>query len=301
MQAFIDREDKHILLQAGYLVKNELEDKQKFPLFLCVSGSHSCGLERPDSDIDIRGVYLDHTSKVLGLHRGSDTVEGELNNIDYQCYELGKFLGMLSKSNGNMVRILLSPYVLYSVPTIDWVRLGRRHLTKALKNYYKGYAFAQRKRAMSDRGGKALIYTFREVFEGISLMRKGYPTFDFLELWQWCVFQGFYPEDGLLNKYFGEPHKEVTDEGWREFYAEWDKLCEHLEVETKASRLPDEPNCFEELNAMLIEWRLKGLFLPDAQPSLVFMPKPKQRRNNVETAETEPHPDLVLGGGDPNI
>jgi predicted nucleotidyltransferase len=28
------------------------------PLYLMVSGSHACGLARPDSDLDIRGVYM---------------------------------------------------------------------------------------------------------------------------------------------------------------------------------------------------------------------------------------------------
>lgn len=301
MKTLIDRKDKNVLMQAGYQVKNELEAKGKFPMFLAVSGSHSCGLERPDSDIDIRGVYLDQTTKVLSLHPGRDTVEGELGTIDYQCYELGKFFGMLEKGNGNTVRLLLGPYILYSIPTVDWLKLGRIHLTKVLRSYYKGYAQAQRKRAMSDRGGKALIYTYREIFEGITLMVTGDLKPDFLETWGWCRYNGFYPQDALLNRYFGEPKKEVTDGDWLEFYSEWDKLCGHLEEETAKSKLPDGPNSFELLNSILIEWRLKGLFLPDASPTTVFLPKPKVRQTNLDIAETGPHPDFILGGGNPRV
>ena len=264
MKTLREREDKDILTSAGFLVKSRLIDECKLPLFLTVAGSHSYGLERPDSDIDIRGIYLDPTEKILSLHPGRDTIEGFIGDeqrIDYQLYEFGKFLGMLLKGNGNMIRMILSPLTLYYWPDIDWVRITKKFITRKLCLYYTGYAASQRKRAMSERGGKALIYTYREIFEGFSVMVTGQPIFDFRKLWQWVTDNKFY-KGGLLDRYFEDPTQEVTDEGWRQFYQEWEVLSARLGEVADKSFLPESYDGYAELNHLLYYWRIKGLFLP---------------------------------------
>lgn len=237
----------------------KLQQLRKMPLFLAVSGSHANGLARPDSDIDIRGVYLDPTRQILSLHRGADTIEATEDVIDIQLYELGKLLGMLLKHNGNIVRLLLSPIVLYEDLDIPWRELARRFLTKKLRHYYRGYAQAQRKRAMSERGGRALVYTYREIFEGLAVMRLGEPIFNFRQLWKWVEDRGFYT-NGLLYQYFDDFTKEVTDEGWRQFYREWEELCLLLDEETAHSGLPESYDGYRECNELLLKWRLgRGL------------------------------------------
>jgi len=247
------------LIRAGERVRQILIDKGKQPMFLTVSGSHSHNLARPDSDIDIRGVYLDPTSQILSLHRGKDTVEGSEGILDYQLYEFGKFLGMLLKGNGNMIRLVLSPTSLWWDQRVDWNSLVQKFITKRLRLYYRGYAESQRKRCMSQRGGKALIYTYREMFEGLSVMRLGFPIFDFKELWQWVVDEGYYG-GGLLDKYFPCPTANVSDEGWRKFYSEWEDLCEWLDTVADESYLPHDYDGFEEMNKILYDWRIANIF-----------------------------------------
>ena len=260
--------------QATSLVLEELRKRSKKPLFLAVAGSHVYGLEREDSDIDIRGIYLEPSINFLKLSYPKDTVEGfitpdssfNLPRIDYQCYELKKFLNMLLASNGNMVRLLLSPLQQYvaSVHETDelifWEKIGKAFLTKRLASYYKGYAAGQRKRAMTERGGKALIYTYREIFEGLVVMRVGYPIFNFVDSWKFVRDRGYY-KHGLLDLYYKNYAREVTDEGWHQFYAEWEELCKVLDRVKEESTLPEAPdqNLSYALENFLIRLRLRDM------------------------------------------
>ena len=253
--------------RARLTVLSSLESAGKIPLFLILSGSHQWNLCRPDSDIDIFGVYLEPTRNFLGLSFPKDTFERRLEEediIDIQVYEFGKFLRMLVKGNGNMIHILKSPSVIYRFPDIDWDNLADKFITKSLRLYYRGYAEAQRKRAMSERGGKALVYTYREIFEGMHVMVTGKLEYDFYKLWDWVIENGYY-DKGLLDIYFPAVvlgvKKEVTDEGWRQFYAEWEVLCNKLDEVAEGSLLPEsiDHSSREELDNLLIHWRYQGL------------------------------------------
>ncbi len=249
--------------QLKNMVSSLLGYADRKPLFLCVSGSHIWGLERPDSDYDVRGIYLDPTERFLGLGtmhgHGADTVEfSELLDgvkVDVQCYEAKKFFNMLLSGNGNCIVQLLSPICL--LDTLGAEALAAPFITKDLFRYYYGYAEAQRKRALSQRGGKALVYTYREIFGGCHLLLEGRLEYDFMRLWEWAKNKGIY-STGLLDRYFPDPHQEVIDEGWRQFYAEWAMLQDKLKECRDASKLPDNPSIGAkvELHKRLLALRL---------------------------------------------
>lgn len=242
------------------IVRNRLADEGKQLLYMALSGSHAWGLEREDSDVDFRGIYQEPTMNILSLYSGRDTVEFSDGVYDVQLYELGKFLRMLCKHNGNMVNLLWlpNPVIIFSL-AIPWAYLARSFLTKKLRFYYRGYAEGQRKRAMSERGGKALIYTYREMFSGLHTMRYGRLEFDFMKLWQTAIDNDWYDGD-LLSKYFPNPSQEVTDEGWHRFYSEWDKLCVKLDEEADKSPLPEDFDGREACSEILQSARLLNLF-----------------------------------------
>ena len=247
---------------ATEIVDQKLRETDKIPLFLAISGSHSCGLEQSGSDIDIRGIYLDSTEKVLSLHPGDDNVEGSVSvavlpKIDYQCYEVKKAFNMLLNNNGNIVRLLLNlPFRTYIRTNLCWYDIAKRFLTKKLRNYYSGYAHAQKKRAMSCRGGKALVYTYREIFEGIFLMENGYLEMNFNNMWDYMVKKNYYTE-GLLYKAIQDRHMIPTYDQWKEFECEWERLCGILDIAAEHSRLPDKHNGYDYLNNELV--RLRGV------------------------------------------
>ena len=234
-------------------------------LYLGLSGSHAWGLNRPDSDLDLIGIYQEHTNKVLSIRKSKDVVNKKIDVYDLQLFEIEKFLKLLCNNNGNMVTWLKLPNQIYVDDVVDWDSLADNFITKELKKYYKGYAFSQRQRTASERGGKALIYTYRELFCGLYLMKYGQLEFSFQELWETARKNGWY-EHGLLDRYFdkvmaNEKVSIISDSGWVEFYNEWNVLTKLLDEESEKSSLPDKPvkNIEEVCSNILIALRIENL------------------------------------------
>jgi len=229
------------------------------PLFLCITGSHMWNLNEPDSDLDIRGIYIKPTDIVLSLHKGSDTIEAcnvLRKDIDIQLYEIEKAFKMLQAHNGNTVEMLLSPTVFYQTIDVDWQRIAKKYLTKKLAHYYKGYYFSQRKRAARNRGSKALVYTYREIYQGIYLMRHGKLIYDFRELKNY--FEKEYQPSKLLDKFLDRKKSwniPVSEEMLRKFEKEWDVLLAIFDREYRTSSLPETFDGYTELNDLLLDLR----------------------------------------------
>ena len=60
-------EHKEIISDGVSLVHSRLREHNRKLLYMVVAGSHAWGLERPDSDIDFRGIYQEPTMKILGI------------------------------------------------------------------------------------------------------------------------------------------------------------------------------------------------------------------------------------------
>jgi predicted nucleotidyltransferase len=223
------------------------------------------GLNRPDSDLDIRGVYLDPVDKILGLSPGDDTVEGVNqidDNTDLQLYEFGKTLRMLAKHNGNVIELLLSPTQFYTSDefTIDWKSLARSAISKEIGNYYLGYFNSQRDRAAKNRGSKALVYTFREMMSGIRLMVEHDVIFDFHELKEW--FETKYYKLRLLDQFMAKPEYwrlPCSDGIMNSFEHEWVQLTKVFITEREQSTLRSKVDITEPLNQLLLDVRYRSL------------------------------------------
>lgn len=249
----------------GFTTKDKVIDwikktYQVKPLFLCIAGSHMWGLNTKHSDLDIRGVYLKPTREVLSIHPGRDTIErvGAINDeVDIQLYELGKLLRGLLKSNGNYIEMLLSPLVFYKTENTNWREIGKKSISKKLAAYYKGYAHSQRKRAAKNRGGKALLYTYREIMAGIWLMRTKKIIFNFLSLKR--DFEKHYGfTSSLLDWSLNHKDVPIEDKVWEhEFKDDWQELIAIFEDEKSKSELPESVENTAEFNELLLKVRLK--------------------------------------------
>jgi hypothetical protein len=243
------------------VARDQMLQKNKHLLFCAVSGSHIWGLSRPDSDFDIRGIYSDSPQDFLGFKSSTDTVEFKVApDIDGQFYEVEKFLRLLCNGNGNMVIQVLSPITIYTQTEFDFTNLASKAITKKLKWYFKGYAQSQRKRALAERGSKALLYTYREIFSGLYVMKYGKIEFSFQKLLDTAIENGWYPkEGGLLQGYY--PYTvgvsiAVPNEQWQRFWTEWEQMDKLLEEEADKSTLPNEPvGLREECEQLLIQYR----------------------------------------------
>ena len=230
------------------------------PLFLCITGSHMWNLVEPGADLDIRGIYIKPTELILSVHKGADTIEAcnvLRKDIDIQLYEVEKAFSMLQSHNGNTVEMLLSPTVFFQTMEVDWQKIAKKYLTKRLAHYYKGYYHSQRKRAMVNRGGKSLIYTFREIYQGIYLMRHGKLVYDFRELKNY--FESEFKPSKLLDEWMDRKTWKVpvSEETIVKFEKEWEMLLSIFEREYRTSSLPGDYDGYSLLNEELLELRKK--------------------------------------------
>ncbi len=95
-----------------YLNKIEAEKDIKI-LLACETGSRAWGFPSPDSDFDIRIIYVHKLDWYLTINNPKDTIEMMLenNDIDISGWELRKSLQLLAKSNPALLERLQSPII----------------------------------------------------------------------------------------------------------------------------------------------------------------------------------------------
>lgn len=135
---------------------------EKRAIFIGLAGSHGYGLNRPESDLDYRGVFIASKQYYLGFSTieqkdsGWDSESGMLpfldGNKDTVIYELRKIIQLLSGANPNVLELLwLNQYPLLTPVGQHLINHRQIFLTKKVKHTYSGYAFAQIKKMESHR------------------------------------------------------------------------------------------------------------------------------------------------------
>lgn len=114
-------------------------------IFECISGSRAYGLATPNSDTDIRGVFILPKEEFYSLDYVGQ-INNETNDIAY--YELRKFIELCAKNNPNILELLNVPEecILYKHPLFDEIK-KEVFLSKLCKNTFANYAFTQIKKA----------------------------------------------------------------------------------------------------------------------------------------------------------
>ncbi len=81
-------------------------------LFACESGSRGWGFASPDSDYDVRFIYVHRLSWYLTVEPGRDVIELPIDSeLDVGGWELRKALQLLRDSNPTLLEWLRSPIV----------------------------------------------------------------------------------------------------------------------------------------------------------------------------------------------
>lgn len=133
------------------------EEADKYCIFKYISGSHAYGFNVPDSDEDIRGVFmapLPHFFNVFSSEDGVDVHTVHKSGADDEMHELRKLLRLAAECNPNILEFL---YVnrLIKYETAVWTEIVRHRdlfLSKKARFTFSGYAIAQLKRIKSHRG-----------------------------------------------------------------------------------------------------------------------------------------------------
>ncbi len=84
-------------------------------LFACESGSRAWGFPSPNSDYDVRFIYVHPKEYYLSIDEQRDVIELPINDLlDINGWELRKALRIFRKSNGPLYEWLQSPIVYQS-------------------------------------------------------------------------------------------------------------------------------------------------------------------------------------------
>ena len=119
-------------IQAEILDKlKEIEIKENVKVLYAIeSGSRAWGVASPDSDYDVRFVYVRKLEDYLKLNDVKDTIEWQLDEVlDINGWDLKKVLQHFHKGNATLFEWCGSPIVYLTTP--EW-----EHISKVASKYF---------------------------------------------------------------------------------------------------------------------------------------------------------------------
>ena len=150
-------------------ILREIEEKENVKvLYAAESGSRAWGVASPDSDYDVRFIYVRRASDYLRLDEVRDVIEWQLDEVlDINGWDLKKALRHFHRGNATLFEWCSSPFVYWTTP--EWEKTcetGRRYFsTKAAMHHYYGTARATFERFL--RGDsvkyKKYVYALRPI------------------------------------------------------------------------------------------------------------------------------------------
>ena len=84
-------------------------------LYACETGSRAWGFPSPDSDYDVRFIYMHERDWYLSLSQRKDTIEYIDGDLDITGWDLRKCLILLKKSNAPLIERFQSPIEYYAI------------------------------------------------------------------------------------------------------------------------------------------------------------------------------------------
>ena len=103
---------------------DEIERRENIKILHCVeSGSRAWGFASPDSDYDVRFIYVRPKEFYLRLDKTRDVIEWQLDDtLDINGWDIKKALQLLHKSNPTLFEWNSSPIVYKTTP--EWERIS---------------------------------------------------------------------------------------------------------------------------------------------------------------------------------
>ncbi len=99
------------------------QDRNIRILYAVESGSRAWGFASPDSDYDVRYIFIRPKEDYLRLDALPETIEGPLDDVmDFSGWDIRKTLGLLRKTNPSLMEWAQSPIVYRSSP--QWESLA---------------------------------------------------------------------------------------------------------------------------------------------------------------------------------
>ena len=150
-------------------------------LYACESGSRAWGFASPDSDYDVRFIFIRPAEDYLRVKELPDFIDAELNEIyDINGWDLKKFFKQLYKSNPVLFEWANSPIVYKTTPEWESVKSVMKDFVclKRMVNHYLGLAENIMKKSFvgTEIVYKKYTYVYRAVLAASYVFYKKSPA-----------------------------------------------------------------------------------------------------------------------------
>ncbi len=208
-------------------------------LFACESGSRGWGFASPDSDYDVRFVYVHRLPWYLTVEPGRDVIELPISDVvDINGWELRKALRLLQRSNPTLLEWLDSP-VVYRRDETALARMralaaqcfaglrGRHHYRAMARKNFRGYLQGDSVRL------KKYLYVLRPLLAAQWIeCGRGMPPMRFADL-----VEGMVDDAGLLAEINRLLAAKMTS-GEAEYGPRLARLHEYIEAQLADREIP---------------------------------------------------------------
>lgn len=167
----------------------EIEKKENVRIIMAVeSGSRAWGFASPDSDYDVRFVYVRQLEDYLRLEKTKDTIEWQLDDVlDISGWDLKKALQLMHDSNPSIFEWCASPVVYQSSDAFEELKRIRGDYYSRKKSLYHYWHMANGNYQTYLQGEKVRIkkyfYVIRPLLAAMWVVdKKTQPPMLFLEL-----------------------------------------------------------------------------------------------------------------------
>ena len=237
---------------------NEIEERENIRILHCIeSGSRAWGFASPDSDYDVRFIYVRPKEFYLRLDKTRDVIEWQLDDmLDINGWDVQKALTLLHNSNPTLFEWNSSPIVYRT--TDDWQKIaavinryfvaksGLYHYLSTAKSNYREYLKGETVRL------KKYFYVLRPLLACKWILAEGTPPpMLFTALMDKYLDEELKPDvERLLELKINTPE---IGEGKR-----FDRVNDYLdrnieEIEKRIAELPrEEPRDWDELNTIFL-------------------------------------------------
>lgn len=160
---------------------HEIEKRENVKILFAVeSGSRAWGFASPDSDYDVRFVYVRPLEYYLSLEKKRDVLEYPINDLlDINGWDLSKALQLLHNANPTLFEWCASPIVYMETPFFDAFKKlalsyfssqkGLYHYVSMAEGNYREYLKGEMVKA------KKYFYVLRPVLACRWILEKGTP------------------------------------------------------------------------------------------------------------------------------
>ena len=237
----------------------EIESEENVRILMAVeSGSRAWGFASPDSDYDVRFIYVRPVEEYLRLDFVRDVIEKPIDDVlDINGWDINKMLRLLYKSNPTLFEWVSSPIVYLDnglrdrvtpiLPKYFYAKRGLYHYLSMAKSNYREYLKSDMVRA------KKYFYVIRPILACKWILdRNSPPPMLFSELMDAELDPAIRPElDRLMELKKNAPERKLIPrvDAINHYL---DKSIE--ESERSLDRMPEEPqNDWNDLNRLFQE------------------------------------------------